>query len=240
LCWCMCAGKPLWGTLVSLLHNGSPVLGIIDQPVLQERWLGVAGRETTLNGARISARQCEGISSAYMYSTTPHMFAPGATEQVCCRAQRHHSLPSGLPICQTLGLTHTHTYTQKHRNTQKLSLGGGLSPPLFCLPRCYLPYRCCCCCHPTCAPQAFVRVRDAVRVPMYGCDCYAYGLLAAGHTDLVVEADLKPYDYMALVPVITVSVCVFGGGGEIRFEKADCWAAAGLLLGCCWAAAVMQ
>jgi hypothetical protein len=78
-----------------------------------------------------------------------------------------------------------------------------------------------------------VRVRDAVRVPMYGCDCYAYGLLAAGHTDLVVEADLKPYDYMALVPVITVSVCVFGGGGEIRFEKADCWAAAGLLLGRC-------
>ena len=37
---------------------------------------------------------------------------------------------------------------------------------------------------------------------MYGCDCYAYGLLAAGHCDLVVEADLKPYDYMALVPVI--------------------------------------
>lgn len=34
---------------------------------------------------------------------------------------------------------------------------------------------------------------------MYGCDCYAYGLLAAGYCDLVVEADLKPYDYMALV-----------------------------------------
>ena len=39
----------------------------------------------------------------------------------------------------------------------------------------------------------------AVRIPMYGCDCYAYGLLAAGYCDLVVEADLKPYDYMALV-----------------------------------------
>lgn len=37
-----------------------------------------------------------------------------------------------------------------------------------------------------------------------GCDCYAYGLLAAGHTDIVCEADLKPYDYMALVPVIKV------------------------------------
>lgn len=54
--------------------------------------------------------------------------------------------------------------------------------------------------------QAFNRVRDRVRIPLYGCDCYAYGLLAAGHVDLVVEADLKPYDYMALVPIIQVWV----------------------------------
>lgn len=47
-------------------------------------------------------------------------------------------------------------------------------------------------------------MRDAVRIPMYGCDCYAYGLLAAGHADLVIEADLKVYDYMALIPVIQV------------------------------------
>ena len=44
---------------------------------------------------------------------------------------------------------------------------------------------------------------------MYGCDCYAYSLLAAGHCDLVVEADLKPYDYMAQVPIIE------GAGGVI-------------------------
>jgi fructose-1,6-bisphosphatase/inositol monophosphatase family enzyme len=51
-----------------------------------------------------------------------------------------------------------------------------------------------------------------VRIPLYGCDCYAYGLLAAGHVDLVVEADLKPYDYMALVPIIQVG---FSGGHHI-------------------------
>lgn len=50
--------------------------------------------------------------------------------------------------------------------------------------------------------QAFNNVRDAVRTPLYGCDCYAYGLLASGHVDLVVEADLKPYDFMALVPIV--------------------------------------
>lgn len=41
---------------------------------------------------------------------------------------------------------------------------------------------------------------------MYGCDCYAYGLLAVGLLDLVAEADLKPYDYMAVVPIVEVSV----------------------------------
>ena len=43
----------------------------------------------------------------------------------------------------------------------------------------------------------------------WGGDCYAYGLLAAGHVDLVVENDLKLYDFAALVPVIT------GAGGRV-------------------------
>jgi inositol-phosphate phosphatase/L-galactose 1-phosphate phosphatase/histidinol-phosphatase len=51
---------------------------------------------------------------------------------------------------------------------------------------------------------------------MYGCDCYAYGLLAAGHCDLVVEADLKPYDYMALVPIIEVGWVMCGSIASVR------------------------
>lgn len=43
----------------------------------------------------------------------------------------------------------------------------------------------------------------------WGGDCYAYGLLAAGHVDLVVENSLKLYDFAALVPVIK------GAGGLI-------------------------
>ena len=40
------------------------------------------------------------------------------------------------------------------------------------------------------------------RYPLFGGDCYAYGLLAMGFVDLVVEADLDAHDFMALVPVI--------------------------------------
>ncbi len=43
-------GKPVFGTLIALLYKGRPVLGIIDQPILKERWLGVDGKPTTLNG----------------------------------------------------------------------------------------------------------------------------------------------------------------------------------------------
>ena len=44
----------------------------------------------------------------------------------------------------------------------------------------------------------------------FGGDCYQYGLLASGHCDLVVEMSLKPFDFMALVPVVE------GAGGLIR------------------------
>ncbi|WP_375460332.1 histidinol-phosphatase [uncultured Enterovirga sp.] len=56
---------------------------------------------------------------------------------------------------------------------------------------------------------AYGRVEAEVRLTRYGCDCYAYCMLAAGHIDLVVEAGLKPYDIVALVPIIE------GAGGVV-------------------------
>lgn len=56
---------------------------------------------------------------------------------------------------------------------------------------------------------AFDRVEKSVKLSRYGGDCYAYCMLAAGHIDLVIETDLKPYDIAALVPIIT------GAGGVV-------------------------
>lgn len=50
--------------------------------------------------------------------------------------------------------------------------------------------------------ERFARVADSVRMPRFGGDCYSYALLALGHVDLVVEADLKVYDVAALIPLI--------------------------------------
>ncbi len=57
--------------------------------------------------------------------------------------------------------------------------------------------------------DAFSRVEDAVALPMYGGDCYAYGQLAMGFADIIVEADLDTHDYLALIPVIE------GAGGIV-------------------------
>lgn len=129
-------GLPIFGTLVALLHRGKPVMGIIDQPILKERWLGVEGQRATFNGTPISVRACDALAKAYMYSTAPIMF-PGA-------------------------------YEKPH--------------------------------------EALTRM---VKLFRWGGDCYAYGLLASGHVDLVVEASLKLYDFAALVPVVK------GAGGLI-------------------------
>ncbi|MSP67636.1 MAG: histidinol-phosphatase [Alphaproteobacteria bacterium] len=49
---------------------------------------------------------------------------------------------------------------------------------------------------------AFERVRSRVRYPVWGCDCYAFGLVASGFADLAIEAGLSAYDWCALVPVV--------------------------------------
>lgn len=49
---------------------------------------------------------------------------------------------------------------------------------------------------------AFARVKARARMTRYGGDCYGYCLLAAGFVDLIIEAGLKPYDVVALVPII--------------------------------------
>jgi len=43
------------------------MLGIIDQPVLRERWIGISGRKTMLNGQEITTRSCAKLSQAYLY-----------------------------------------------------------------------------------------------------------------------------------------------------------------------------
>jgi inositol-phosphate phosphatase/L-galactose 1-phosphate phosphatase/histidinol-phosphatase len=68
-------GKPLFGTLIALLHGGRPVVGVIDAPALDERWLGVEGEPTTLNGAAVKARPCPDLAGAWLYATAPEMFA---------------------------------------------------------------------------------------------------------------------------------------------------------------------
>lgn len=57
--------------------------------------------------------------------------------------------------------------------------------------------------------NAFKRVENAARLTRYGFDCYAYCMVAAGFMDVVIEANLKPYDVVALIPIIE------GAGGII-------------------------
>ncbi|MFQ5954217.1 MAG: histidinol-phosphatase [Kiloniellales bacterium] len=130
------AGLPVFGTLIALTHRGRAILGVLDQPVSGERWLGAAGRATTLNDAAARTRPCPALADAVLCATTPHMFQG-----------------------------------------------------------------------PDAAP--FARVREAVRIIRYGTECYAYGLLASGAVDLVIEADMAAYDYLAHVPIIE------GAGGVI-------------------------
>jgi len=67
-------GKPLFGTLIALMRNGKPVLGVMDMPAIEERWVGVSGRETTFNGEPVHVRACKDLGQTWLYATSPQMF----------------------------------------------------------------------------------------------------------------------------------------------------------------------
>ena len=71
-------GSPLWGTLVGLVRDGSPLLGVLCQPVLDEVFLGApSGAWLIRNGRRerIGTRQAVELSQATLASTHPAVFA---------------------------------------------------------------------------------------------------------------------------------------------------------------------
>jgi histidinol phosphatase-like enzyme (inositol monophosphatase family) len=127
------AGIPVWGTLIALNDDGRPILGMIDQPYLRERYWGYGGEARALSpdGEKsIRTRKCASLGAAILSTTTPEMFKPGAER------------------------------------------------------------------------DAFEQVAAACRFIRFGCDCYAYAMLAAGLIDLVVESALQPYDIQAPMALV--------------------------------------
>jgi inositol-phosphate phosphatase/L-galactose 1-phosphate phosphatase/histidinol-phosphatase len=129
-------GRPLFGALIALCRDGKPVIGVIDCPAADDRWVGVAGAPSTHNGRPCRTRSCDRLSDAVLYATSPYMFEGRDWD-------------------------------------------------------------------------GFDRLHSAVKFPIFGNDCHGYGLVASGWADLVVEAQLKVYDWAALVPVAE------GAGGII-------------------------
>ena len=124
------AGKPLFGTLICLLVNNIPTLGLIDIPILNERWLGGIGAGVYFNNKKCSSfKQSKNLNESIISSTSLLMFK------------------------------------SKHEN--------------------------------------YIRqIYKKSRFPIFGTDCYAYGLLISGKIDLIIEDKMKPWDYLAQVPLI--------------------------------------
>lgn len=70
------AGIPTYGTLIALLRDDAPVLGIVDMPATDERWVGCAGQPTTCNGAPVRVRDCGGLAGAMLSTSNPDFYGP--------------------------------------------------------------------------------------------------------------------------------------------------------------------
>jgi inositol-phosphate phosphatase / L-galactose 1-phosphate phosphatase / histidinol-phosphatase len=70
------AGVPVFGSLIALLHRGQSILGVMDFPVTQDRWVGAIGRPTLHNGQVVRSKACEQLSDALLSASNPDFFAP--------------------------------------------------------------------------------------------------------------------------------------------------------------------
>lgn len=68
-------GRPIFGTLIALSYQKKPILGIMNQPITKERWLGIDGQGTWLNTSKLSTRQsCKELKDAVLCTTSPFFF----------------------------------------------------------------------------------------------------------------------------------------------------------------------
>ena len=74
---CFITGRHEWGSLIALEKDETPVLGLLDQPVLGERFIGVNGR-SELHQARqvtpLKVRECAGLRDAILCATDPSAY----------------------------------------------------------------------------------------------------------------------------------------------------------------------
>ena len=82
------AGRPIFGTLIALVEEGWPVLGVIDQPIAKERWVGATGKPTLFNNQPATARRCPDLAQALLATTGPHYFTDDEAVQFLALASK--------------------------------------------------------------------------------------------------------------------------------------------------------
>ena len=99
------AGRPIFGTLIALLQDGWPLLGIIDQPISGERWVGALGQPTLLNGKPATTRACRSLADATLATTGPQYFTDHDGEHfMALAAQTSHKRMVFGGDCYNYGL----------------------------------------------------------------------------------------------------------------------------------------
>ena len=97
-------GRPLFGTLIALCRVGRPILGVVDHPALNERWIGASGHPTRHNGTVVKARACPSLERAALFASSPHMFEDGHGEAGFTRVRRAAKLVQYGSDCYHYGL----------------------------------------------------------------------------------------------------------------------------------------
>lgn len=116
-------GIPTFGTLIALAYKGTPILGVIDNPVTAERWIGGDGLPTRRNGEAVQTRKGASLADAILGNGNPEPFDTG-------ERAAFERLRSDTKWCVYGG--GCHAYGRVSDGALDISVDGGLDPFDYC------------------------------------------------------------------------------------------------------------
>jgi len=75
-------GKPVFTTLIALTYKHEPILGVVNQPILKERWCGGELYPTNFNGKNVKTRGTKNLEDAVFSTTSPYLFSEAGAKQL--------------------------------------------------------------------------------------------------------------------------------------------------------------
>ncbi len=211
-------GRPIFGTLIALTYNKKPILGIINQPISHERWLGIKGQGAWFIDNSSQQAAFDSNFSQPNQASAQSRFNSDLPQQALLSANSRQTVGdaqsrfnSDLPQQALLSANSRQTVGDAQSRFNKGDLKEFFSHRIITRQVTEIKDAVMCSSSPFYFQNEDRKILENLTKLtkyqniggiVYGGDCYSFACLAMGLIDIIIEPGLKCYDYAATQIII--------------------------------------